>query len=296
MKNVQCIDRKIMCADGFPLAATLFIPTSLVKGAVLIGPATGVKKKFYANFARYLAENGFGVLTFDNRGIGGSLIGNIKNCDASLQCWGEQDMPAALEALKAQFPNTRYHLVGHSAGGQLIGLMHNVLELSSLFNVACSSGRLKNMTFAHRIKANFFMNIFIPLNNALFGYTNTQWVGMGEPLPKNAAKQWRDWCNGSGYVQMAFGKTIHQHLYNNINMPSIWINAEDDDIAINENVADMLRVFPHLSAERLTLSPKDYGLDEIGHMKFFSRKSQMLWPLALDWLNKQNEDRISASA
>lgn len=280
------IDVSIKCNDGEFIAATIYTPNPPPRGAILIGPATGIKRQFYASFANYLAESGYGVICFDNRGIGDSLVGDIKNSVASLQCWGEQDMPAALEQLKKHFPDTKYHLIGHSAGGQLVGLMHNSLELTSMFNFACSSGHIENMTWSHRIKANFFMNTFIPLSNFFFGHTKSQWVGMGEPLPKNVAKQWQDWCNGQGYVKQSFGKTVFDHFYDDLALPSLWVNATDDDIANNANVEDMLSVFPQLNAETLTLNSKDYGLNEIGHMKFFSKKSQALWHHALEWLEK----------
>lgn len=284
MNDVNTNKTKIICADKFELAATIYSPISEIKGAVLIAPATGIKRQFYANFAAHLAKHGYGVVTFDNRGIGESLIGSIKHSNASLQCWGEQDLPASLEQLKQSFPNTRYHLIGHSAGGQLVGLMPNASELSSIFNYGCSSGSLRNMRLPHQFKAHFFMNFFIPLSNTLFGHTKSQWFGMGEPLPKNAAKQWQKWCNGKGYVKVAFGKTIHNHFYDDLKTPSMWVNATDDYIAINKNVADMISVFKTLPAHRLTLSAKDHGLDEIGHMKFFSRKSKVLWKYALNWL------------
>lgn len=286
MSNVYITESTIICADQFTLAATIYSPKNTCKGAILIGPATGIKRQFYANFATFLAEAGYGVITFDNRGIGGSLLSDIKNSDASLQCWGEKDMPAVLDQLKTTFPDTHYHLIGHSAGGQLVGLMHNAMDLTSIFNFASSSGQLKNMTFSHLLKAQFFMNFFIPLNNTLFGHTKSQWVGMGEPLPKGVAQQWREWCNGEGYVKTAFGKTIHRHLYDELSIPSMWVNAIDDEIANNSNVEDMLSVFTKSKAEKLTLSPDDYALDEIGHMKFFSRKSQVLWSHALQWLEK----------
>ncbi|MGB2742019.1 MAG: alpha/beta fold hydrolase [Cognaticolwellia sp.] len=286
MTNVYITESKIICADKFTLAATIYSPKKSLKGAVLIGPATGIKRQFYANFATFLAEAGYGVITFDNRGIGESLLSDIKNSDASLQCWGEKDMPAVLDQLKATFPDTHYHLIGHSAGGQLVGLMHNAMDLTSIFNFASSSGKLKNMTLSYLFKAQFFMNFFIPLSNTLFGHTKSQWIGMGEPLPKGVAQQWREWCNGEGYVKTAFGKTIHRHLYDELSIPSMWVNAVDDEIAINANVEDMLMVFTKSNAERLILSPNDYALDEIGHMKFFSRKSQVLWRHALQWLEK----------
>jgi predicted alpha/beta hydrolase len=286
MESVLSKEITITCADHYPLAATLYLPAKTPKAAVMIAPATGIKRQFYRNFAQYLSENGYGVITFDNRGIGASLLGDIKKSEASLQCWGEQDMPAVLSELQQQFPDTTYHLVGHSAGGQLIGLMPNALAIKSQFNFACSSGRLKNMRASYKIKAHFFMNIFIPLNNTIFGYTNSQWAGMGEPLPKQVAEQWRLWCNGQGYVKTAFNRTIKKHLYDELTLPSMWVNASDDEIANNQNVADMLSVFSKLNAATLTLNPKDFQLDEIGHMKFFSRKCNKLWPIALSWLNE----------
>jgi predicted alpha/beta hydrolase len=286
MSNPIVKESKIICADQVVIKATTYTPIKDIKGAILIGPATGVKKQFYASFAAFLAENGYGVITFDNRGIGESLIGNINQCDASLQCWGEKDMPAVFEQLQKTFPNTKYHLIGHSAGGQLIGLMHNAMEFTSIFNFACSSGQLNNMRNVSLIKAHFFMNLFIPLSNFFFGHTKSQWFGMGEQLPKAVAEQWRLWCNGEGYVKVAFGKTVHKHLYNELSIPSLWVNAIDDEIAIDENVMDMISVFPKLEAKTLTLSAKDCDLNEIGHMKFFSRKSKILWEHALNWLEK----------
>lgn len=285
---MDSVDIKITCMDNTFLAATRFTPAQKtneeIKGAILIGPATGIKRQFYTNFATYLAQHGYGVITFDNRGIGESLRGSIKRCNASLQCWGEQDLPAVFEQLKQSFPNTHYHLIGHSAGGQLIGLMPNANELSSIFNVACSSGSLKNMHPSYKFKAHFFMNFFIPVSNALFGHTKSQWVGMGEPLPKNVAKQWRAWCNGSGYVKTAFDKTIQKHWYDELTMPSLWVNASDDFIANNTNTDDMLSVFTKIPYSKLTLSAEEHNLREIGHMKFFSQKSKVLWAYALNWL------------
>lgn len=281
-------DIAITCGDGVKIKATLYKPHQSVKAAVIVCPATGIKRQFYASFANHLAEQGYGVLTFDNRGIGESLEGHIKHSKASLQCWGEQDMPAAFDFLMTSFPKTSYHLVGHSAGGQLVGLMPNAGHISSVFNFACSSGCLKNMTFPFTVSAHFFMNFVIPVSNFVFGHTKAQWFGMGEPLPKQAARQWQKWCNGQGYVKTAFGKTVHQHLYNELDMPAMWVNALDDHIANDANVADMISVFPKMQAQTLTLNKDDYGLDEIGHMKFFSRRSKVLWQHATDWLEKHS--------
>ena len=278
-------DIKIACEDGFELAGTLYEPEQ-IKAAIMIGPATGIKRQFYNSFATHLAKNGYGVITFDNRGIGDSIKGNINKIGASLVSWGRLDMSAVLEKLKTIFPDQKYHLVGHSAGGQLVGLMENADEITSMFNFACSSGSTQNLEYPFKIMGHFFMNFFIPLSNFFFGKTNAQWVGMGEPLPKLVATQWRNWCNGTGYVATGFGNEIKHHKYDELNYPSMWVHATDDDIANLKNVKEMIMVFTKMNAEIITLNPKETGHKEIGHMKFFSSKNKNLWPIATDWLGK----------
>lgn len=276
-------DITVICKDNTPISATVYHPRSPAIGAVMVGPATGIKRQFYGAFATFLCEQGFGVITFDNRGIGESVDGAVSKSSASLIKWGEQDMPAVLDALKMHFPQVPYFLVGHSAGGQLLGLMHNVHDLTAFCNFGSSSGSLRNMRKSYLIKAHFFMNVFIPISNLLFGHTKSHWVGMGEPLPKHVARQWQRWCNGEGYVKTAFGKEVANHQYDHISMPSKWLLATDDDIANITNVHDMISVFPKMNAEVEQLSPRDHDVVTIGHMKFFSRTCKHLWPKVSDY-------------
>lgn len=276
----------ITCQDGFTLAGTLFTPNT-VKAAVMIAPATGIKKTFYWAFANYLCEHHYAVLTFDNRGIGQSIQESLNHGNPSLTNWGVLDMTAVLEFLKTRFPNKDYHLVGHSAGGQLVGLMKNAQDLKSMFNFGSSSGSIKYARYPFKLKSAFFLRVFIPLCNLLFGHTKSQWVGMGEPLPKQVGKEWSKWCSGTGYVKVDLDTKIKTHLYNTLAFNSLWVHAQDDEIANYNNVKDMIRVFPNIKADIITLSPNAYGFKTIGHMKFFSRQKKALWPIALDWLNKQ---------
>lgn len=281
----------IMTERNRALAATVYRPTDEVKAAVMIAPATGIKRQFYHNFATYLAASGFGVLTFDNEGIGESLSTDLAKCDASLISWGRHDMPAVLDALQDEFTDATYHLIGHSAGGQLIGLMPNYKALTSVFNVACSSGQIKNMDMPYKLKAMGFMDAFIPLTNLTLGYTPADKIGMGEPLPRGVARQWREWCNGAGYIKTAFGKSIHTHFYDEIDIPALWLGFSDDEIANSKNIDDMIRVFSKMPVEKYYFDPEEFGLNSIGHMRYFSSKTNakapQLWQMAVDWLAKQ---------
>lgn len=282
---VEQRELQIRCEDEALLAASLYTP-SVPRGGVMIAPATGIKRGYYHYFASYLAEQGYIVLSYDNRGIGGSLHGKLVDCRASLRDWGSLDMPAVLELLRAQCPGMPLHLVGHSAGGQLVGLMKNSGLLCSFFNFGSSAGQLRNMEGFFRLKAKFFLNVYSPLSNQIWGYTKSQWVGMGEDLPRVVAKEWAQWCRGRGYVETAFGTTVQEHWYDQLDCPSMWLHATDDDIAVQANVEDMIRVYSRSPSQRVVVEPSEHGLHgEIGHMGFFRRRAKVLWPMASKWFD-----------
>jgi predicted alpha/beta hydrolase len=120
--------------DGLPLACTLVVPaqepalahhsekldSSHAPVAVVIGPATGVKRQFYLSFAKYLAENGIPALTLDLRGIGESRPADLSTDKARWEDWALRDMPAAIEFMQRTYPQHDIVLVGHSVGAHVL--------------------------------------------------------------------------------------------------------------------------------------------------------------------------------
>src|ERR1044072_9728365 len=72
LNDVVSDDITLPATDGYPLAATLFLPRGAKRHAVLINSATAVPRKLYRGFAGYLAQRGCAVLTYDYSGIGDS--------------------------------------------------------------------------------------------------------------------------------------------------------------------------------------------------------------------------------
>ncbi|MGY3129503.1 putative alpha/beta hydrolase [Bradyrhizobium sp. USDA 4501] len=58
LDDVFSDDIVVPAADGYPLAATLFLPRGTRRQAVLINSATAVPRKVYRGFAGYLARRG----------------------------------------------------------------------------------------------------------------------------------------------------------------------------------------------------------------------------------------------
>lgn len=278
-------DIVIECEDKVELRGTLYSPRN-PKAAILIAPATGIKRHFYNSFAEYLTDNKYAVLTFDNRGIGDSRGNNINDNNPSIVNWGNLDMTAALDRLKEIYPELKYHLVGHSAGGQIFGLMKNANDLTSIFNFACSSGSTQNFKGIFKLGSLYLMRLYMPINNFLFGYAKTNLKGLGEPLPKNVAKEWSEWCLGKGYVKVHLNKSNKKYNFEKVNSNSLWVHATDDNIANIENVKEMIDVYPNIKSKTMTIKPEEYGFKSIGHMSFFSKKKSKLWEIALNWFSE----------
>lgn len=68
---------ELAAADGEMLAAYRFDPPGAAKASVVIAPAMAISQSFYANFAAWLAGQGYTVWTFDYRGTGESLRGSM---------------------------------------------------------------------------------------------------------------------------------------------------------------------------------------------------------------------------
>lgn len=113
---------QIPAQDRFPLAASHFPAGRAAKGVVLISPATGVKRSLYRRFAEYLAGRGFSAITWDWRGTGESRPASLRGFQATMRDWAERDLTGVVDWAAEQHPGLPILTVGHSFGGQALGL------------------------------------------------------------------------------------------------------------------------------------------------------------------------------
>lgn len=270
----------ITCADSYSLTARFYpAKQSTNRLPILVCPATGITQSFYHHFIEWLAQQGSDVLVFDFRGIGDSLHGPIRQSTASIQDWGQLDIPAAIEALLNKTGKEQVILLGHSAGGQLLGIVSNYKKVAQVIAISGSTGHVKGLKGRTKRMAPVMFNMIFPISSLVKGYGATKFLGMGENLPKNVAKQWAEFCSKPGYVMNAIGKTIFEDYHNEIQCPITVYWSSDDEIATEANVKDLLRLYPEAPTEMIELKPKDTGHKAIGHMLMFRKSHQNLWPI-----------------
>jgi len=273
----------LKCQDGYQLSARFYpvTETESKKSPILICPATGITKQFYHSFSCWLQAQGYAVLVFDFRGIGESLKGSVKQSKASIVQWGQLDIPAAIDALLTRTNARKVILLGHSAGGQLLGIVPNYDKVAKVVAVSGSTGHVKGLKGKTKLLAPVMFNVIFPLARITKGYGPTQAIGMGENLPKDVAREWALFCSKPGYVMNAIGKLISPkadfHAQVTCPITSIW--SSDDEIATEANVKDLLRLYPNAKTQIIELRPKSYAYKAIGHMLMFKKSHQNLWPV-----------------
>lgn len=274
------LDLTLAARDGTRLAATFFEPASPNGIAVLVNSGTGIPRQFYGAFAQHLATRGFAVLTYDYRGIGQSE----KPEAATMEQWGGIDQASMIDHLAALAPGARRAVVGHSFGGQVLGLADNIGELSAAVLVCTQSGHWRHWPAGkRRLRMLALWWLLIPGLTALTGRFPGAWIGTAD-LPKNVARSWARWGRSPHYVCAADGSPLRP-FNRDVAFPLRWMSFTDDPIAPLAAVEALAPYYPNAAVERRHIAPADLGVDAVGHFGFF-RKSmpRAAWDEIAGWL------------
>ncbi|MGC3996748.1 MAG: alpha/beta fold hydrolase [Anaeromyxobacter sp.] len=275
---------ELAARDGYRLAATLHDPGQPPDGAVLIAPAMGVPRRHYQPFAAHLARSGLAALTVDVRGIGGSAPERLRGFPATLHGWGEQDLGGALDHLEARYPGVPLLWVGHSAGGQLLGLVESPRVAAALL-VAAQSGhwRLWPDLRSRLLMAGLWW-LVIPLLVPVLGRLPLRLLGGGEDVPAGVALEWARWGRDRRYILAHAGPRggmgFAQHRG-----PLRSYAVSDDAYAPPATVEALAALFQEARVEVRHVTPQEAGVERIGHFGFFRpRFEPTLWAEAVAWL------------
>ena len=292
LDDVFIDDITLPAVDRYSLGATLFLPRGAKRQAVLISSATAVPRKIYRGFAGYLARRGCAVLTYDYRGTGDSRqkspvnynqVKSLVGFKASMADWAALDATAAVAWMRDRYDDLPLNYVGHSFGGQALGLLANNTEVSRALLVAAQAGYWKLMASPERYRIFALLNfVGIPLTQ-LIGYA-PGWSGIGEDLPKGVFQQWTRWVMSKRYL---FDDTKLEGLQNFPKYQGAMraLCLSDDPWATRPAVELLCSGFTATKPEILTITPADAEAAKIGHLGFFRPEHRdTLWRGAAEWL------------
>lgn len=253
-------------------------------GTVVVNAATGVRARYYHYFARFLAEHGFVVLTYDYRGIGLSRPGRLRGCGFRWRDWGERDFEAALDVAE-KLGDGPVAVVGHSIGGFLPGFAANAARIDRMLTVGAQYAYWRDYAARDRLRLFFKWHLAMPALTALFGYFPGARLGWLEDLPAGVANEW---SFRRARMELSYPSRERQAILNSfaaVTAPILAIAATDDELATVAAIRRALRYYRRAPATEVLVSPADLDMDRLGHFDLFHvRHASGFWIDALLWL------------
>ena len=271
---------------GYALAVHHFVPDApTMRGVVLMAPAMGVKQRYYRKFAAWLAQQGFAAVTFDHSGMGESLKVDhtpLKKISSDFFDWGAE-AALILDVLKQRYPDVPLYWVGHSLGGQIIGMVDHA-ALHKAITVGTGSGYWKENAPELRRRAPLFWFVFVPLLTPLFGYFPGERLKMVGDIPKGVIMQWRDWCLHPDYIASE-GEAVRAQ-FAAVRTPIVSLSFTDDDYMSARNTEHIHSLYVNAPKTMRRIAPADIGMPHIRPFGFFKEQfKDTLWQKLLAELN-----------
>ncbi len=238
-------------------------------------------QQVYWKFAEYLIERGAAnVTTFDYRGIGGSRADRRTNARFRMKDWALQDFSAMADHVRNHHPNHSLVGIGHSFGGQALGLSGRADLFMRFAMVATLNG------YWRLLKGGLPLILGMRLINApvskFIGYV-PGWMGTGEDAPGRAFRDWTRWCSSPNYFfdDPSVPETVN---FQGVKLPLLFVRLDDDPWGNEAAIGDLRSWYPKCPQTEIVYTP-DHAGGAIGHFGFFrSKYRETLWPQVADWL------------
>jgi predicted alpha/beta hydrolase len=222
------------------------------------------------------------VISVDYRGIGDSAPASLRGFRARLRDWGELDLCGACDEVRRRAPGVPLLWVGHSVGGQLMGLVD--APVAAAVFVGSQSGHPSHWSGAGRLAMGAIWWMGIPALTAVTGRLPMKALGQGEDVPSGVAREWAEWGRHPRYVRR-YADSRGGAGYARYSGPIRAYSFSDDAYAPRRAVEALLGLYSAARVEQRHLRPEDLGVRRIGHFApLRDGFAATLWTEIRDWL------------
>lgn len=286
--------KSLTCRDGTSLKLTIYeaLNTETSGGdnpLLVIAPAFGVPQSFYRDFSQYIASKGLNVLTFDYRNTSADNDNPRQKGQNSLGLklsdWGTKDIDEILAFAVTQ--NRPIYYLGHSIGGQLLGLSKYTAQIKKAMFVGVSAPYWKRWPFPAKLKVLTASHLLIPSVAALTKHFPAKQLGLGnQVIPSPLFTQWAGWMRKPDYhLDKSFG--LNQQHYADLRCELLSLGFSDDTLAPKQNIAHLLSFYPNAKSQIEIIEPKSIATKSIGHTGFFKKRFEnSLWQKPLTFFSE----------
>lgn len=294
MATIQAEERSIDNGNGHLLSSHWYQPSGTLRGAVLIAPAMGVKQRFYAAFASWLADRGYLVVTFDYLGMGRSRQVPLRQLKVDILDWARHDCSAVLEKAAEAAGELPLYWIGPSVGAQILPLVKGHERITRIVTIAAGSGYWRENSPQIKHKAWLLWHGLAPVLTAVAGYFPGDRIGAVGDLPAGVIRQWRRWCLHPDYLVGVVGEPMRR-AFAAVQTPLTSLSFTDDEMMSARNTESLHGFYTGAPKSMHRIAPSEVGADGIGHFGFFRESlASTLWTnYLLPELNAEDDQAVA---
>ena len=247
---------------------------------ILISAAAAVPQTFYYKFAQACVDAGAAAaLTYDYRGMCASAEPKEKWPELGMADWALLDFPAVVHWVQNEFPEKELVGIGHSFGGQALGLSGVAHRFLRYATIATMSGYWRDLDepWSVYLKSVLAGQAFAKV----MGYI-PKWGGLGEAMPGPIFLDWVRWIRMENYFfdDEALSETAR---YSDVSIPILANRVADDSWGTLKAVETFMNRYDNADLRHRLIKPGESG--PIGHLGFFrQRHTASHWPCVIQFL------------
>jgi len=283
--HTQEKELSMVFSDSTSLNVTHFFSNNESDIIIICLPAMGVTASYYKNIAKILCNEGFNVITADQRGNGKSSIRASKKINFGYNEIITIDIPELIKKVKEQHPEKEIYILGHSLGGQLAVLAMSINErlANGIILIASCSGFYKGWNFPSNI-INYSASRLIYLITKSVGYFPGDKLGFAGREGKNIIFDWAQQIKTGNYV-LCNSQLDYETMIEKISVPILAISFENDSLAPRRSVENFYKKMKNCSVEHKHCTSENVNIKNVGHFNWI-KKPDAIVEMIKEWIYK----------
>ena len=247
-------------------------------------PAMGMPARHYLPLAQALAALGVAVVLHEWRGVGSSSRRASRRCDWGYRALLQDDLPAALAAVRTRWPQARRWVGGHSLGGQL-GLLHasgHPGAYAGALLVASGAPYWRCFRWRWVVGAAY---VAAPWLASACGYLPGRRIGFGGNEARALIADWARSGRSGRYAAAGCGDDFEQ-LLAALPLPVLGLRLQHDWLVPAASLDWLLGKLPLAPVTRQVITAPELGADRADHFGWMKTPRPMAARIAA-WIDAQ---------
>ena len=247
-------------------------------------PAMGMPARHYLPLAQALAAQGVAVVLHEWRGAGSSSRRASRRCDWGYRALLQDDLPAALAAVRTRWPQARRWVGGHSLGGQL-GLLHaggHPDAYAGALLVASGAPYWRCFRWRGVVGAAY---VAAPWLAAACGYLPGRRIGFGGNEARTLIVDWARSGRSGRYAAAGCGEDFERQLAA-LALPVLGLRLQHDWLVPPASLDWLLGKLPQAPITRQVIDAAELGAERADHFGWMKAPRPMAARIA-SWMAAQ---------